>query len=637
MKRILQLALVFCSLVLSQASPIIGPWVPIFKGIDHAVGTNTPEANFPYLQVVHAIRIDLSDPDIRLLATPRITNYAVNSRETGGLTVKDFLVTNGLQLAINANNFNPQDYYLPAGTPMDVSGLLISQGQVVSAQEGASDSSSILFTTNNQPTFIFTNWPPHSTTGIFNAVSGLYAVLVNGVNVGSNYINNSNFPHDANPRTALGASQNRRYFYLLTIDGRQSGYSDGALDWETGAWLLLVGASDGVNMDGGGSTTLIMQDSTGNPVELNMSSAVADSGNERTVGAHLGFFAKPLPGFINDVVALPDDTAASITWTTIEPSTTKVQYDLTTNFNNSSTLQAAMVTNHAVLLTGLTPNTGYYFRAVSSVGANQFVSPSEFFVTTNYVTTNQLFDLTNAWKYTTANLDGVNWTPPSYDDSAWRGPGPALLWVDVRSTGPNPAVDPKNTQMPSDPNNNGFPYTTYYFRTHFTATNSALGTGLVFSGYIDDGAVFYLNGTEIYRLRIDPSPTPISNNTLASGFPCSGDATCLDEFPISGDSMTNLVTGDNVLAVEVHNYNQTSPDITFGTALIETQPYTSEPQLSIAHTQGTITLSWSRGGFTLQRADVPMASWTDVPGPIISSPFTSTNLAGAQYFRLVKP
>ena len=244
--------------------------------------------------------------------------------------------------------------------------------------------------------------------------------------------------------------------------------------------------------------------------------------------------------------------------------------------------------------------------------------------------------MTNGWKYTTANLDGVNWTAPAYDDSAWSGPGPALLWLDVRSSGPNPAVGPKNTQLPSNPNNNGFPYTTYYFRTHFKATNSAAGTGLVFSSYIDDGAVLYLNGNEIYRLRIDPSPTPILNNTLASGFPCSGDSTCFDEFSIAGDPITNLVTGDNVLAVEVHNYNQTSPDITFGTALVETQPYTSKPQLNIAYTQGTITLSWSRGGFTLQQAAVPGGPWTDVSGPVVSSPFTSTYLASTLYFRLVK-
>jgi len=46
-----------------------------------------------------------------------------------------------------------------------------------------------------------------------------------------------------------------------------------------------------------------MADSKGDPTELNHSNAVADSGNERTVGAHFGIYALPVPGFINEVAA----------------------------------------------------------------------------------------------------------------------------------------------------------------------------------------------------------------------------------------------------------------------------------------------------------------------------------------------
>src|SRR5256714_10654042 len=168
MNKMLVPGLLMAAVLSVQASTVLGPWVPVFKGIDHAVGSNAPDGGgMPNLQVVHALRIDLSDPDIQLFSTPRISNYGADSRETGGLTVSGFLSANGLQVAINANFFNPQDYYLPAGTPMDVAGLSISQGQVVSAQEGPSDAASILFTTNNRATIVFTNWPAHSTAGIF--------------------------------------------------------------------------------------------------------------------------------------------------------------------------------------------------------------------------------------------------------------------------------------------------------------------------------------------------------------------------------------------------------------------------------------------------------------------------------------
>src|SRR5207249_7679770 len=195
-----------------------------------------------------------------------------------------------------------------------------------------------------------TNWPPASLDGIYTAVSGNYPLVVAGRNVV-----NRGTAREVNPRTVFGLSQDRHFLYLVGIDGRQPGYSVGANDYESAAWLLLLGAYDGINVDGGGSTLLVIENSTGAPVRLSRSSAVADSGRERTVGSHLGLFAKRLPGFINDVVASPDDTIANIAWTTIDPATTQVQYGLTTNLSNNSELKTVLVTNHLVQLTGLTP------------------------------------------------------------------------------------------------------------------------------------------------------------------------------------------------------------------------------------------------------------------------------------------
>ena len=62
--------------------------------------------------------------------------------------------------------------------------------------------------------------------------------------------------------------------------------------------------------------------------------------------------------------------------------------------------------------------------------------------------------------------------------------------------------------MPLNPAT-GYPFITYYFRTHFSFTNRLSGAALLFTDYIDDGAVFYLNGAELYRLRMPAAPTPI--------------------------------------------------------------------------------------------------------------------------------
>jgi len=147
--------------------------------------------------------------------------------------------------------------------------------------------------------------------------------------------------------------------------------------------------------------------------------------------------------------------------------------------------------------------------------------------------------------------------------------------------------------------------------------------------------VFYLNGTEVYRLRMPAAPAVIGNATIADGFPCDGDATCPESFTLSGPVVAaNLLAGDNVLAAEVHNYNVGSPDITFGLAANYTVPYVPQPTLDLTSSEDSVTLSWSQGGFTLQQAESPAGPWGNVPGPVVSSPFT-TNISNATlFFRL---
>jgi len=631
MKTIVCAILVLLSLAASPASVIVNPWVPIFKGIDHATGTETNAVNI-YL-LVNALRIDLHDPDVQMFTDPPCTNCTFPN-ETIGYSTSSFLKTYGVQVAVNANFYNPCCFYND-GIQMDVIGLSISKGRVVSAQEGPSDASNVMFTTNKQVIMISTNWPPTNTTGIYTAVSGHYPLVTNGVNFSYSYTNDTIdiYIHQRQPRTAVGVSQDGRYLYLVTIDGRQSGNNPGALDGETGDWLIRFGSYNGINLDGGGSTTMVMADCYGNPIELNVPSDVLARGSERVLGNHLGVFAKPLPGFINDVVVAPGDTFATITWITTSNATTEVQYGPSASYGNSTGLDPTPVTNHTATITGLTPGTTNYFQAISFAGTAQYTD-SCYLVTSNNVA--MLFDVTKSWKWTTNNLDGINWQAPSYNDGpGWFGPGPGLLYVESST-----AVSPRNTPLPP---NNGVQisgvcvYPTYYFRTHFTFTNSTTGVSLVFSNFIDDGAVFYLNGVEIQRVRMAPPPAVITYTsvTLSNHFPCTGDATCPDIFTISGELLTNLLRGDNVLAVEVHQYIPCSFDIAFGSALSYAHP---SPLLTITLSGGNAIISWTGGGFTLQQSSVPAKSWTDVPGPagpITTSPYLVTPLPrAARFYRL---
>src|SRR5881394_3673354 len=73
-----------------------------------------------------------------------------------------------------------------------------------------------------------------------------------------------------------------------------------------------------------------------------------------------------------------DYTNAVIRWTTFSNATTRVEYGLTAAYDNSTMLNPTLTTNHTVSLSGLIPGTNYYFRAISTIGSNVFVSASSF-------------------------------------------------------------------------------------------------------------------------------------------------------------------------------------------------------------------------------------------------------------------
>ena len=88
------------------------------------------------------------------------------------------------------------------------------------------------------------------------------------------------------PRTVYGLSADRRYMYVLAVDGRQPGWSMGVSNQESAAIIISAGASDAVNMDGGGSTTMLYWDAAKRkPIMVNRHSA---SGYMRPVATSLG-------------------------------------------------------------------------------------------------------------------------------------------------------------------------------------------------------------------------------------------------------------------------------------------------------------------------------------------------------------
>lgn len=155
--------------------------------------------------------------------------------------------------------------------------------------------------------------------------------------------------------------------------------------------------------------------------------------------------------------------------------------------------------------------------------------------------------LTNAWRYKQDGPAPADWRSPGFNDTTWPS-GRALLVVEDATL-----AAPKNTQLTRTDGR-----FTYYFRTRFDFSGNPDGASLVINAFVDDGFALHLNGREIFRLGLDPNAaltdTLAANRTVA-------DAALEGPFTLP---VTNLVTGENVLAVEVHQVNATSSDIVWG-------------------------------------------------------------------------
>lgn len=170
--------------------------------------------------------------------------------------------------------------------------------------------------------------------------------------------------------------------------------------------------------------------------------------------------------------------------------------------------------------------------------------------------TNTLVTLTNLWRYDQSGSDlGSSWRETNYNDSGWAI-GRGLLTAGTFSSLPAPKGAFLNVS------NAGQPIITYYARTTFNYTNLIAGLQLTLRHIINDAAIIYLNGVEVYRYNLPVGP--VSSSTFATyriGVPAN-----LGPFYLPTSA---LVQGTNVLAVEFHQFAYPlSRDIVFGCELV---------------------------------------------------------------------
>jgi hypothetical protein len=244
-------------------------------------------------------------------------------------------------------------------------------------------------------------------------------------------------------------------------------------------------------------------------------------------------------------------TSAVVTWNAVSGA---LSYNLRYRINGGPVWTTVSATSTSVDVAGLSPGTSYecQVQTVCSAGSSAFTS-SVTFTTQSASTFDTLIASGALWKYYDFGLNlGTNWRSSGYSDASWAQ-GPSQL-------GYGDGDEATTVSYGSDPNNK---YITTYFRKSFTLSNAGAYISLILNIVRDDGAVVYLNGTEIYRSNL-PTGT-IAYNTLASAAISGTDESAWYSASVNPSL---LVTGNNVIAVEMHQNSITSSDISFNFRLL---------------------------------------------------------------------
>jgi hypothetical protein len=263
-----------------------------FRGVTHIERTEAK----PRALGIHVVKIDLTAPGVRLkLTRPQ------GRRETVRQTTLAFLRQEGAQIAVNAHFFLP---FPSTDAESWLVGFAASEGRAYSRFERPKQSYAIVayapafgFDRENRAAVVRRGIRPE--VEVWTAVAGSAQIVTDGVKTipryrrgemkrgGPGRYSDAKSWYDAlRARTAIGLSRDRKTLILFTVDER--GGSGGMAVGEVAEMLIGEGAWDALNLDGGGSTTLAVEDPERGPRIVN---TPAGGPAGRAVASNLAVFA----------------------------------------------------------------------------------------------------------------------------------------------------------------------------------------------------------------------------------------------------------------------------------------------------------------------------------------------------------
>lgn len=260
---------------------------PLFQGVKYSRYVYDD----PRPILMHVLKVDLTVVGVKLFVTPGHTDHTSADRIFNARTTSAFLDEFTLQVAINGGFFSPRDEQVSWESVLASGDELFSQGLTIS--DGVVYGQSMV----NRPVLCVLSTsqvvirPQDCPADTQQAVAGFPMLLEQGIPTD---ITSSDYLARLHPRTAVAIDQFGLTVWLVTVDGHQSGYSEGVFLAELAELLRELGAYTALNLDGGGSTAMAAMNNEGQSYLLNSPIHLRVPLRERPVATHLGVYALPL-------------------------------------------------------------------------------------------------------------------------------------------------------------------------------------------------------------------------------------------------------------------------------------------------------------------------------------------------------
>lgn len=281
---ILSLSIAGFGWMVAQRPPQFNLERTLFQGIHY----HREFRQSPRPVMIHILEIDLTASGIQALVTPG--KRLMDNREFNARIPSEFLQEFKLQVAVNANFFypfaeeSPWNYFPHSGDRINAVGLAISNGTQYSPPESGWAALCLMA---DRAQIVANGTCPQ---GTMQAVAGSAMVVAQGKPMTPK-------PGTADgdgiySRTAVAIDSRGEKLWLIVVDDKQWLYSEGVSLSELAQIAIELGADAALNLDGGGSTTLVVDTSNGSTV-LNSPIHTKIPMRERPVANHLGFYARP--------------------------------------------------------------------------------------------------------------------------------------------------------------------------------------------------------------------------------------------------------------------------------------------------------------------------------------------------------